>query len=144
MHRIGKETVKDAERNLMTPKNGKVHINSGKLFRSIAYTVQDGQLAFQMEKYGEYVDKGRKPGKWAPVDVIQAWVMARKLVIRGGNLKEYLSKVKSVAYLINKHIKEHGIKPTYFFTDAYDQNTEDMDALIEELLEEFGDELEDV
>lgn len=136
LDRIGKQTIDDAKNNLLL---GKGHVNKGTLLRSLNYTVHDGQLSFQIEKYGEYVDKGRKPGKWAPVDVITAWVINKKMVIRKANLKEYMNDVKGIAYLINKHIKEKGIKPTYFFTKAYDDATSDMDAKIEKIFEDYVD-----
>jgi len=77
-----------------------------------------------MEHYGEWVDEGRKPGKGIPVDVLQKWISSKNMLLEdknGNELPMTPSRLDSLSYVINRKIKEEGIKPTYFLTDAVDK-----------------------
>ena len=110
---------------------------SGKLRNSIKGEVkqrndEDGRfqkafVVFKMLEYGLTVDKGRKRGKGISEQgqiKLQQWIRKKPLRIRdlesGKFLKITDSRVKGLAYLISKNTKEFGIKPTNFFTDAYE------------------------
>ena len=53
--------------------------SSGDLSKSIRFGTQTGIAFFEMLQYGLYVDEGRKPGKYAPVDAIRKWVMNKPI-----------------------------------------------------------------
>ena len=129
--------------------NGKRRVidNTGKLRASLSYLLDVSpnsfSLAFLMEEYGEWVDKGRKPGKGAPPEVIQKWVRQKPIRPRdknGSYKKATDANLNSLAYLINRKIKEKGIEPTNFFTDPFES---EYKKLPNNLIDAFALDLED-
>jgi len=107
--------------------------NSGKLRNSITSELktrtEDGRFSkgfiiFKMLEYGLNVDKGRRAGKGVPPQVLIDWIKKKPLRIRdletGSFVKQTESRVKGLAYVINRKIKKFGIPATNFFTDAYE------------------------
>jgi len=96
-------------------------IASGNLVSSLSYqiTYNDSNLdiEFQMPQYGEFVDKGRKPGKQPPLSNIQQWLQVRGIP-------------QSAAFPIARKIGKQGIKPTPFFQTSIDLG---QDKLISDL-----------
>lgn len=97
------------------------------------------QFELNMEDYYKWVDEGRKPGKGPPINpnVILKWVSLKGLsgVVNKKGLKVLSTNInaaKSAAFLINRKIKRFGIKPTYFFSDVFE------DGRIEVLKRELG------
>ena len=80
-------------------------IASGRLVKSISHEYQldldNIKLLISSEDYLTYVDKGRKPGKFAPIAPIKEWAR-----IKGID--------ESAAYAINYKIFKFGIKPLNF------------------------------
>lgn len=76
---------------------------SGRLIKSLRAKFKDSTNAIEMvitsEKYLEYVDKGRKKGKYPPIQSIQNWCRLRKIP-------------RAAAYPIAHKIFKFGIKPT--------------------------------
>lgn len=101
--------------------------NSGRLRSSLSYILDVSpnsfSLAFLMEEYGKWVDEGRKPGKGIPPQKIEQWVKQKPIRPRldGQFVKVTDAKVKSLAFLINRKIKEEGIEPTRFFTEPFEK-----------------------
>lgn len=62
-------------------------------------------------EYGIFLDRGRKPGKFAPPPAIQEWVKRK-------GIETDPRKVRSVAFLINRKIFKDGIKPSRWLTRA--------------------------
>ena len=107
--------------------------NSGNLRNSITSELktrtEDGRFSkgfiiFKMLEYGLNVDKGRRAGKGVPPQVLIDWIKKKPLRIRdletGSFVKQTESRVKGLAYVINRKIKKYGIPATNFFTDAYE------------------------
>lgn len=108
--------------------------SSGRLRNSIKGEVkqrndEDGRfqkafVVFKMLEYGLNVDKGRKRGKGIPMQPLIDWINKKPLRVRDletGKLQKKTEwRVKSLAYLISRNAKRYGIKPTNFFTDAYE------------------------
>lgn len=115
---IGDKIIRGAKANLIRKRKRA----SGTLYDSLKAKVEDNQLTFDMASYGQYVDQGRRPGKFAPVVAIKEWC-----------------KIKGIhtnfAYVINKKIKEKGIRPTFFFTKAYEDNIDDLDKVLDGYLD---------
>lgn len=120
--------------------------SSGKLRQSIKGQVKQrndetgqfekARVIFSMLKYGLFVDKGRKKGVGIPMQPLIDWINKKPLRIRdletGQLLKKTPSRVKGVAYLISRNAKRFGIKPTNFFSDAYEsQEKKFYDAMQE-------------
>lgn len=84
---------------------------SGNLSKSITYDVKEmlGELtlSFSQEDYGEFVDRGRKKGKFAPISKIKQWCSIRGIP-------------QSAAYAINNKIFRFGIKPTNFMLPLFE------------------------
>lgn len=65
--------------------------------------------------YAEVIEKGRKPGKGVPRDVLRGWII-KKLGI--SEEKE----LRSVEFLISRKIKHKGFKGAHMFEKAVNEN----------------------
>lgn len=118
---------------------------SGRLRKTLDYEVDvsKNQTSFSFsilaQPYAWWVDQGRKPGKGIPPHVALAWVKQKPVRLRdlktGSFVKKTESKVRSVAFLINRKIKEKGIAATNFLTDPFDDKFRELP---DELIEAFG------
>ena len=114
--------------------------NSGKLRNSIDYGLDVGKNSFgfyiEMEDYGEWVDKGRKPGKGMPPAKLMQWIKSKPIRLRdlktGSFIESTPSKLKSLGFLINRKIKEEGIKPTKFLSEPFEQEFKQLPDEINE------------
>lgn len=92
------EYVRDKYKNDLKSNN---HYATGKLFNSIEYklTVTESsiKLYFVAADYWIFIEEGRSPGRMPPVDVIEHWMVNKK--IPGG---------KSTAYKIARSIGMNG------------------------------------
>lgn len=139
----GNKVIAQAKRNLINLKKD----NTGKLARSMKIKAVDGVLIFSMEQYGIAVDTGRdgkkrrqpsnksifgRPARaaWPPVSAIKKWVNTKPVKPRGLNNKKIT--VDSLTYVIGKSIAEKGIKPSLFFTDAFEKELPGLSTLIVE------------
>ncbi len=121
--------------------------NSGKLRNSITSELKTrtedgrfskGYIIFKMLEYGLNVDKGRRAGKGVPPQVLIDWIKKKPLRIRdlqtGSFVKQTESRVKGLAYVINRKIKKYGIPATNFFTDAYESQEDKFMAEMQEAI----------
>lgn len=121
--------------------------NSGNLRNSITSELktrtEDGRFSkgfiiFKMLEYGLNVDKGRRAGKGVPPQVLIDWIKKKPLRIRdletGSFVKQTESRVKGLAYVINRKIKKYGIPATNFFTDAYESQEDKFMAEMQEAI----------
>jgi hypothetical protein len=119
--------------------------NSGTLKKSLDYDLklrgEDGRfiagtIVFEMADYGRFVDQGQKGTKSTyresrkspykrrkqpPTSALEKWV-GRKIkrfrdLETGSFVKMTDTKRRSLAYLIGRSIKHHGIEATHFFSD---------------------------
>lgn len=121
-----------------------------KLYNSLDKQIEVGansfRLAFLMENYGEFQDKGvsgtqRKyntpfsyKSKRPPLKPIQDWVTKRRFQFRNRETGKFMS-FKSTAYLVAGGILKNGIKPSLFFTKPFKKAFE---RLPDELVEAYG------
>jgi hypothetical protein len=129
--------------NSLTEKN---LIASGELGNSIKLNVQPkvklfGQIyrmQIRMAEYGENVDKGRAPGKGLPVGVLEEWLKypntLQKVTGQDKQLSDY--ERKSLAFVINRSIKQKGIKPKNWLQPAFDKVTPKIAGVVEAALAE--------
>jgi hypothetical protein len=129
--------------NSLTEKN---LISSGNLGESIKLNVQPkvkifGQIyrmQIRMAAYGENVDKGRKPGKGLPPGVLEQWLSypntLQKITGQDKQLKDY--ERKSLAFVINRSIKQKGIKPKNWLQPAFDKVTPKIAGVVEAAIAE--------
>ncbi len=129
--------------NSLTEKN---LISSGQLGESIKLNVQPkvkvfGQvyrMQIRMAQYGEYVDEGRKPGKGLPPGVLENWLRypntLQKVTGQDRQLKDH--ERKSLAYVINRSIKQKGIKPKNWIQPAADKANKNIAGVVEAAIAE--------
>lgn len=112
-------------------------VSAGGLWQSVkAITKIYGQkvvLEISMEDYWKWVNDGRKPGgKQPPPEAMLSFIRNRgitpKLIAKNKGLKKHERKplnkeaqYKSLAFLIGRSIKKHGIKPTHFADEVMDK-----------------------
>lgn len=124
LQKIGDNIISDARSTLK--RQG--HLATGKLYNSMKAVVNKSELTFELESYARYVDKGRKPGKYAPVKAIKEWCKVKGID-------------QSLAYVINRSIMENGIKPSLFFTNAFEAYAENIDEVLDKYIDTL---LEDI
>lgn len=93
---------------------------TGNLINSFSYEVRDFitniKIDYYYEFYGRYVESGRKPGKFPPIQAIRNWARVKGID-------------ESLAYPIARKIYKFGIKPTPFVSDVLEsQRFEDKIA----------------
>jgi hypothetical protein len=104
--------------------------NTGKLRSSLDHKVNVSRNSFSLQflaaAYAQYVDEGRRPGKGAPPAEILKWIKTKPIRVRDKESNQFVeateARVKSLAFLINRKIKEKGIAPTWFFTEPFNDN----------------------
>lgn len=122
--KIGNDIIADARSTL----NKQGHRATGKLYNSLKAVINKSELSFEMESYARYVDQGRRAGKYAPVKAIKDWCK-----IKGID--------QSLAYVINRSIFENGIKPSLFFTNAFDAYEENLDEVLDKYIDTLLEDL---
>ena len=92
---------------------------------SMDYNPQTQTIGILMADYWQVVDEGRRPGTYAPVDVLKQWIREKT------NLPEEAS------FGINRNIFKFGIVPNGFYGRA-------TDRIADKLEKDFGDDFSDV
>ena len=95
-------------------------------------------MQITMLPYGENLDKGRKPGKGLPPGVLEEWLTKTNVLARltrqDKQLKDY--QRNSLAFLINRSIKQKGIKPKNWIQPAFDKVTPKIAGVVEAAIAE--------
>lgn len=162
---FGKRTVKLAKINLGATRlvDGKQRRtdNSGVLRNSLDFNVRVSksgnsfEFDFVMEDYGVFVDSGRdgtekknrkgilkgesNRGIGIPKQKLLSWIKSKPVRLKdlktGKFIEQTQSRINSLAFLINRKIREKGITATLFFSEPFDQ---EFLKLPEEVVEAFG------
>jgi hypothetical protein len=143
---FAKYVIQQSRSNLT---KGNKNVNKA-LYNSLDKQIEVGansfRLAFLMENYGEFQDKGvsgtqRKyntpfsyKSKRPPLKPIQDWVSKRRFQFKDKKTGKFMS-YKSTAYLVAGGILKNGIKPSLFFTKPFEKAFE---RLPDELIEAYG------
>lgn len=107
-------------------------IATGNLMNNVEYIIEKDSrsvsVSLQLEDYWRWVEEGRSPGKFPPVDKILDWIRVKPIVPdeRSGRLPTE----NQLAFLIGRKIAEEGIKGTHYLQESQ-----------EEVLVEFEDKL---
>ena len=105
------DNIANAYRQELT-NQGKVA--SGKLRDFTVEVVQDDKwfnIVFNLEHYWKYVENGRKPGKFPPINAIMEWIRVKPIVPHPMNNR--VPTTKQLAFLIAISIAQNVIKPTH-------------------------------
>ena len=146
---FAKYVIQQSRSNLS--KGGK-NVNKA-LYNSLDSQIEVGansfRMAFLMENYGEFQDKGvsgtqRKydtpfsyKSKRPPLKPITEWVKKKRFQFRKENGK--FMSYQSTAFLVRQGIFKNGIKPSLFFTKPFENA---FKRLPDELVEAYGLDLE--
>lgn len=144
LSRFGSEVVSASRANFIR-KNV-----TGRGSRSIDYNLQafpnSFQLEFSMEDYMEYQDKGvsgkkqtyntpyRYTNKMPPASAFDQWSIRRGLSGTRDAQGRFIAR-KSINYALARHIYNQGIKPSKFFTNAFNQAFRDLP---DDIIEAYG------
>lgn len=92
---------KNASRKLIDTVTSQVDVNGN------SYVV-----SLNLQEYWKYIEDGRKPGKFPPVQAIMNWILV-KPILPSPDSEGKLQRLrpKSLAFLIGRKIKLKGIEP---------------------------------
>lgn len=146
LNAFAKYVIQQSRSNL-TKQNKNV---DKKLYDSLDKEIEVGansfRMAFLMEDYGAYQDKGVSgtqkkyntpfsyKSKKPPLKPITQWVTKRRFQFRNKETGKFMS-YQSTAFLVRNGIFKNGIKPSLFFTKPFEKAFE---RLPEELIEAYG------
>jgi hypothetical protein len=150
LNAFGEELVR-AYRQGLGERN--VHASSN-LSDSICYKVKAGDrwmaVDISLLDYWQYVEYGRRAGKFPPIDSIEAWIkvkgiqpmtriqtnIMRRTQHRGSIRRNdgRIPSIRSLAYLIGRKIKEEGIQPRPILATALDDTLQRFDEAINEAI----------
>lgn len=150
LDRFRHAVIKDARKNLQKKSA------SGKLANTLdseldIYRSGNFRLGFQLGEYGEFVDKGvsgkkRKyktpyayKTKQPPSKVFEKWIKIRGIKGRDKKTGRFIS-TKSLSFLIARSIYNKGLKPSLFFTKAFNKHYKKLNK---DLVESFGLDVEE-
>lgn len=140
---FGNEVRNAYQDNLITNNR----IASGELLNNVTYKVQRKGETFlvilNLAEYWQYVENGRKPGKWPPRKAILDWIKV-KPVLPTPDARGNLPTPESLAFLIQRKIGERGTQGTGDLSDAidaiYSKYIERIDqAILDDFSQAFAD-----
>jgi hypothetical protein len=109
---------------------------SGRLFDSVHYVVEVNNstidLCLSLEDYWKWVEDGRGPGKFPPLDKIEQWISI-KPVAPYPDARGKVPSNKQLAFLIGRKIAEEGTEGKHILENAM-ENTQDWIDLIEDAI----------
>ena len=109
------------------------------LYDSFEKIVEVGEdhysVKISMEDYGKYVENGRGPGGFPPIDKIQEWVEVKPISIQP-DMNGKIPSVRQVSFAIAKKIAEEGTQGKPFFEPAKEVAIREFEAAIDEAIED--------
>lgn len=109
------------------------------LLDSVHYEVRYDDRAFEvslnLEDYWKYIESGRKPGSFPPVDAIRRWIQVKPIVPKRDS-NGRLPSTNQLTYLIGRKIATKGIKPVPVLKDALARLNAEMEVAIDRAIEQ--------
>lgn len=109
-------------------------IATGELYDSFEKIIEIGEdyysVKISLADYWEYVNNGRKPGKFPPPPAIRNWIEVKPVnpyPLSNGKMPS----VDQLTFLISRKIANEGIEPTNFFDEAKEQTIRDFEQRID-------------
>ena len=116
------------------------HTASEALFDSIKTVVERTLTGITITTealyYAKFVNAGRKPGtKGVPLDVLVEWIRRKRLAMEG-------KRERSVAFAMQRSIRDKGIKPSRFIDKSIEKfdKSKRLENNIERFMDEYVDE----
>ena len=73
-------------------------------------------LYLSLQDYWKYVENGRQPGKFPPLDAIKQWIQAKPVIPNARTGK--LPTLEQLTFLISRSIANNGIPAKNYLTDT--------------------------
>ena len=128
------EALEEAYRQEIVDKSA---FASGGLFDSVKAIIDyDGksyEASLSMEEYWKWVEDGRGPGKFPPLDKIEEWIRIKPIAPYPDSRGKVPSN-EQLAFLIGRKIANEGTEGRHLLEAAMDK-TSDWIGLIEEAIE---------
>ncbi len=125
------EKIVSALKTAIPPEKDPDQFLGNSISFSINYAGFPIVFQLQLADYYNFIDRGRKPGKFPPPDIIASWIQNKQLnVIQKSTLKKIKNRngmstvlsqqnqLKSLAYLIGRKIARDGIPATNFYSNT--------------------------
>ena len=114
-------------------------IATGELYDSFEKIIEIGEdyysVKISLADYWQYVNDGRKPGKFPPPPAIKNWIEVKPVnpyPLPNGKTPS----IQQLTFLISRKIANEGIEPTNFFDKAKEQTIRDFEDRINYAIEE--------
>lgn len=111
---------------------------SGELFNTLSTDIviddRHFEVRLNIQEYWKYIEYGRKPGKWPPVDAIRKWVEIKPVLPSAYNGK--VPTTEQLAFLIGRKIAREGIQPRPLLQNTKDKVIPKYEEVIRDALEE--------
>lgn len=112
---------------------------SGDLLNSMRYEIHSSQYSIEVDirwlEYWQYIEQGRKPGKWPPISAIERWIRV-KPVLPQADAYGRVPTIPQLAFLISRAIAENGIEPVPIKAETMKELNEQYLPLIGEAIKE--------
>lgn len=94
---------------------------TGNLYNSIEvnYDSTDDKIVVTMLDYWQYVNDGRKPGKYVPIKPLMEWIRHKGFNKNKKSGKFEKFNIKGMAFAVSTNIKKFGIQKTEFYDNAF-------------------------
>lgn len=116
------------------------HTASEALFNSIHSVIEQTLTSVTISThalfYAKFVNAGRKPGtKGVPIDVLVEWIRRKRLNMEG-------KRERSVAFAMQRSIRDKGIKPSRFIDKSIDKfnKSKRLENKVEKFMEQYVNE----
>jgi len=121
----------ELKKNLIQEMRRTKTIATGNLLNSIQFNIEQTPngaiISLNGNDYITYVDKGRKPGKYAPTSALKKWIKSKGIATDE-------AKVSAIAFAINNKIKREGIKPRPILEKAFSNGLPMYEKIIDDTL----------
>lgn len=114
--------------------------NTGRLQDSLDFDVtkdKDGfVLTFYAVDYAFYIERGRKPGKGIPPDILKRWIETKPIRMRnevGQFVQMNETRKNQLTFLINRKIKTFGIDPVPFIEEGFSESLKSFEKEFTEM-----------
>lgn len=114
-------------------------IATGELYNSFQKIIEIGEdyysVKISLADYWQFVNSGRKPGKFPPLPAIRNWIEVKPVnpyPLSNGKTPS----IQQLTFLISRKIAYEGIEPTDFFDEAKEQTIRDFEMRINLAIEE--------
>lgn len=101
----------------------------------LTYDGRSFEVSLNLEDYWKYIESGRRPGSFPPVDAIRRWIQVKPIVPKRDS-NGRLPTQNQLAFLIGRKIATEGIEPVPVMKDALTRLNAEMEQAIDRAIEQ--------